>query len=384
MTRSAACTYVYLYQGQLLSPELGQSLPLISSPIPRSLVNKARPRWRKIRAAWRDTMLLLREFRQPLFLFILMMIGFGWLFFFLSQTSTDPVNTWLEGIYDILTMTFLNPVVPFPDELQLQIFYFLMPVVGIGILAQGLAEFGAMFFNRHTRGKEWEMAVASTFNDHIVMIGMGHLGYKVVKTLREMGEDVVIITLAPDQNLVNGAHAMDVPVIEGDGTREAALESANIRKAKSILLCTQNDSLNLQMALKARSMNPELDVVIRIFDDDFALALRRQFGFRALSATGMAAPIFASSAANIDITPPITIEGEPNSLARIHINDHSALVNKSLGEIEDQFNLSVVLLNHDGISDTHPSAHLSVAAGDTLAILGDPQTINNLVHENKR
>jgi voltage-gated potassium channel len=135
--------------------------------------------------------------------------------------------------------------------------------------------------------------------------------------------------------------------------------------------------------LKARSMNPDLDVVIRIFDDDFASALQRQFGFRALSATGMAAPIFASSAANIDITPPITIEGQPNCLARIHINDRSTLIGQTLGSIEDRFNLSVVFLSHDGVSDTHPSAHLSVSASDTMAILGDPQAINSLVHENQ-
>jgi voltage-gated potassium channel len=240
-----------------------------------------------------------------------------------------------------------------------------------------------MFFNRRSRGKEWEMAVASTFTNHIVLIGLGHLGYRVVKTLREMGEDVVVISLSPDPNLVISAHAMDVPVIEGDGTREAVLESASIRRARSSLLCTQNDSLNLQMALKARSMNPDLDVVIRIFDDDFAAALQRQFGFRALSATGMAAPIFASSAANVDITPPITIEGQPNCLARIHINNRSGLIGQTLGNIEDQFDLSVVFLSHNGIPDTHPSSHLSVSASDTIAILGDPQAINKLVHENQ-
>ncbi len=334
-------------------------------------------------AGWRDTSLLLRQFRRPLLFFLLIMAGCGWLFYFLSQTTGHPVNGWLEGIYDILTMTFLNPVVAFPVEIHLQVFYFVMPILGIGILAQGLAEFGVMFFNRRSRGKEWEMAVASTFTNHIVMIGLGHLGYRVVKTLREMGEDVVVISLNPDPNLVVSARSMDVPVIEGDGTREVVLTDAGIRRARSIILCTQNDSLNLQMALKARSLKPDLDVVIRIFDDDFALALQKQFGFRALSATGMAAPIFASSAASIDITPPITIEGQPNCLARMHISDHSGLVGQTLGSIEDQFNLSIVYLSHNGVSDTHPSAHLSVSVGDMIAIIGDPHAINHLVHENK-
>jgi len=78
--------------------------------------------------------------------------------------------------------------------------------------------------------------------------------------------------------------------------RPAALEAANIKNARTIILASQNDSMNLQIALKARSMNPDIKVVIRIFDEDFAHALQEQFGFIALSATEMAAPVFAASA----------------------------------------------------------------------------------------
>ena len=78
-----------------------------------------------------------------------------------------------------------------------------------------------------------------------------------------------------------------------NGQREAALRAANIQEAETIIPCTQNDSLNLQIALKARSINPNIRVVLRIFDDDFATALEKQFGFIAISATGRAAPAFA-------------------------------------------------------------------------------------------
>ena len=84
----------------------------------------------------------------------------------------------MEGIYDVLTITFLNSAVQFPSDLKLQLFFFLMPVLGIGILAQGLAEFGVLFFNRRSRGREWEIAVASTFADHIVLVGLGHWDFE--------------------------------------------------------------------------------------------------------------------------------------------------------------------------------------------------------------
>ncbi len=53
-------------------------------------------------------------------------------------------------------------------------------IVGGGLLyfylAQGLTEFGALLFNRRLRSKEWEMVVASTFSNHIILVGLGHLG----------------------------------------------------------------------------------------------------------------------------------------------------------------------------------------------------------------
>ena len=96
-----------------------------------------------------------------------------------------------------------------------------------------------------------------------------------------------------------------------------SLEAANIKDARTIILASQNDAMNLQIALKARSMNPKIKVVIRIFDEDFAHALQDQFGFIALSATEMAAPVFAAAASGVDVTNPISIEGQLLSLARL-------------------------------------------------------------------
>ena len=109
------------------------------------------------------------------------------------------------------------------------------------------------------------MAVASTFINHVVLIGLGHLGFRVVKQLNELDQDIVVIECSPDPDLLNNIHGMGVPVIIDDGTRETALAGAGVSRARTIILCTQNDNANLRMALKARSMNSEIDVVIWYF-----------------------------------------------------------------------------------------------------------------------
>src|SRR5689334_7367338 len=228
------------------------------------------------RASLRDTLLLLEQFRTPLILFSVAMVGIGSVYYYASHQLGEPLGSLAESIYLMLTLTFLQPSGNFPTHPFLQIWFFLMPIIGVVTLAQGLADFGILFFNRRARSKEWEMAVASTFNKHTVLIGLGHLGYRVVGKMHEMEESVVVIELNPSADLIAEVQKMGIPIIHDDATRPAALEAAGVERAHTVMLCMQNDAVNLQVALKARSMNPKIRVVIRIFDEDFARALHEQ------------------------------------------------------------------------------------------------------------
>lgn len=336
---------------------------------------------RRLRANLRDTRLLLRQFFWPLVAFLSAIIGGGLLYYWLAGFAGQPLDDIPEAVYLVLALTFLQPLGDFPDIWYLEMFYFVMPLIGIGILAQGVADFGVSFFNRRTRSKEWEMSVASTFSRHIVLIGLGHLGFRVVSQLHQMEQEVVVVELNPAADLVADIRQRGIPVIQNDGTREAVLETAGVRRARSIILCTQNDSLNLQIAVKARSMNPNIQVVVRIFDDDFAQALQEQFGFTALSATGMAAPAFAAAAAGVEMTRPIAVEGQSFSLARIKVTPGCSLTALTVGQIEKNYDVSIVILRRDGERDLHPSPTRVMAEGDTIAVLGEPEKINELVQK---
>jgi len=339
-------------------------------------------RWRDLRAAWRDTLILLKEFRTPLIVFTAIVIGGGFYYDRLSVQLGEPVQSTGEAVFTVLSAAFLQGVGDFPVHPYLQTFHFIMPLVGVIILAQGLADFGSLLFNRRARSKEWEMAVASTLKDHIVLVGLGHLGYRIVEKLNEMGREVAVIEHNPAVDAFKAVQKMGVPVIQEDASRAAALESANIREAHTIILASQKDAMNLQIALKARSMNPGIQVVIRIFDEDFAHALHDQFGFIALSATEMAAPVFAAAAAGADVTNPISIEGRQLSLARMTIREGSDLADKTIGYIEDNYHITVILLRHDNQSEMHPKDTSSLQAGDTIAVFGGPEQLSQFMQDN--
>jgi voltage-gated potassium channel len=340
-------------------------------------------RLRQWKAGWRDTIILMKEFQSPLLLFTVAVVGGGLAYAAIGSVVGEPVHSIAEAIYIVLTAAFLQPIGEFPKFFGLQLFHFLMPLIGIVILAQGLADFGSLLFNRRARSKEWEMAVASTMNNHIVLIGLGHLGYRVAQRLYEMGESVVAVELNPGTHTTVAAREMGIPVIQADARHAGALEGANIKDARTIILASQNDAMNLQIALKARSLNAKIQVVIRIFDEDFAHSLQEQFGFTALSATEMAAPVFAAAAAGADVTNPISIEGQQLSLARLTIPTSSNLSDKTVGYVEDNYHLNIILLRHDHQSEMHPTDTRPLHAGDTLAVLGGPEELSRLMQDNQ-
>ncbi len=336
---------------------------------------------RRWRASWRDTLVLLRQFRTPLLIFGAALLGAGALYQHLAARFAEPVDGYIAAVYLMLTVAFLQPTGEFPHHPVLQAFYFIMPVIGVLTLAQGLADFGIMLFNRRARSKEWEMAIASTFSNHIILVGLGHLGFRVVEKLNQLGEALVVIELNPSADLVNTIQKMGIPVIQDDASRPTALEAAGVARARAIVLCTQNDALNLKIAVKARSMNPKIQVVVRIFDDDFAQSLQEQFGFVAMSATAMAAPAFAAAAAGADITNPITIEGQSLSLARLRVSQGSVLIGETVGEVEKKYDISIVLIKDHQLQDMHPPADRKIQANQTLVVLGSLSQLNHFIHD---
>ena len=107
-------------------------------------------------------------------------------------------------------------------------------------------------------------------------------------------------------------------------------------------------------------------------------------GFRALSTTGTASPVFAAAASGVDITRPITVEGQAFNLACLNVSQNKHLVGQTVGQVEKRYDLSVVLLRRkSGEADFHPAFDLSVQSSDTIAILGGAGQIDTLIQNNK-
>ncbi|MGW3120731.1 NAD-binding protein [Streptomyces sp. NPDC001107] len=174
---------------------------------------------------------------------------------------------------------------------------------------------------------------------HVVLLGLGKIGTRVLTRLRELHIPVVCVESDPDARGLATARRLRVPVVLGDVTQEGVLEAAKIHRAHALLAVTSADTTNLEAALYARSVRPDLRVVLRLYDDDFATAVYRTLraahpraSTRSRSVSHLAAPAFAGAMMGRQILGAIPVERRVLLFAAMDVAGHPQLEGKTVAE----------------------------------------------------
>jgi len=109
---------------------------------------------------------------------------------------------------------------------------------------------------------------------HVIVVGGGSVGYRVLTELIAIGEHPVLIDKNIDGRFVPNILAMKVPFLIGDATNEELLVAANIAEAKGVIAVTQNDLVNLEVGLDSKTLHPDKRVVLRIYDQKLSSSLK--------------------------------------------------------------------------------------------------------------
>lgn len=110
---------------------------------------------------------------------------------------------------------------------------------------------------------------ASRMCGHIVLGGLGTVGYRIEGLLRTLGLPTAVVELSPDETFINAVQA-HAPVLTGDVRLADNLERANIRDAACLITVTGNDLSNIEACVNARALQPNIRTVARIFDEHIA------------------------------------------------------------------------------------------------------------------
>ncbi|MFF6997656.1 NAD-binding protein [Streptomyces sp. NPDC008313] len=174
---------------------------------------------------------------------------------------------------------------------------------------------------------------------HVVLLGLGKIGTRVLGRLCELRIPVVCVETDPEARGLAVARRLRVPVVLGDVTQEGVLEAAKIHRADALLALTSADTTNLEAALYARSVRADLRVVLRLYDDDFATAVYRTLRAaypgaltRSRSVSHLAAPAFAGAMMGRQILGAIPVERRVLLFASVDVGGHPQLEGRTVGE----------------------------------------------------
>ncbi|MEJ7625949.1 MAG: potassium channel family protein [Ferruginibacter sp.] len=133
------------------------------------------------------------------------------------------------------------------------------------------------------------------FTDHIIVCGLGRLGYAIVEELLLRKEKVIIIEQNENSRHIDYFRHQGAEVYIGDGRLSKVLDDVNIRAARAMFSVINNDALNLEIGLNARSYKNDLRIILRIYDDQMSKKIKEYFNIHlSLSASAIADQKFFS------------------------------------------------------------------------------------------
>jgi Trk K+ transport system NAD-binding subunit len=208
--------------------------------------------------------------------------------------------------------------------------------------------------------------------DHIVLVGLGNVGTRVLRQLVDLGVDVVAIDRLADARGAKVAEQLGVPFIVGDAAREETLRAASITTSRALVVVSSDDVTNLQSALNARAVRPDLRVVLRLFDDDFARRVQTAFNIDiSRSVSRLVAPAFAAAMLERDVLATIPVDRHALLVAEVQVCAGAPLEGLPLSRAERPLSVRVIGMSAAGSSrvDWTPDHGRVLTAGDRIKIV---------------
>src|SRR5262249_3731152 len=202
---------------------------------------------------------------------------------------------WANSIYQTVSIAATGSEMHGENQPEwAKVFLSVLKLVGTALIAA----FTAILTNYLIRARLGGALEARRVPDggHVVVCGLGNVGYRSGEELSAIGERVVAIDRVNDNPFIATCRRKGVPTFVGDATVAEVLRQVQADTAKAVLAVTSSELANLEIALLVREMNPAQRVIVRLSDPQFAQAVRDSADIRhAASIPSLAAPAFAAA-----------------------------------------------------------------------------------------
>lgn len=100
-------------------------------------------------------------------------------------------------------------------------------------------------------------------SDHVIVVGLGQVGFRLCLELRKLGIEVVAVEQSANAVNVALARGMKVPVVIGRGGDRLVLERLSLGRARALAAVTSDELANIAISVTAIAVQPRLRTVLR-------------------------------------------------------------------------------------------------------------------------
>lgn len=215
----------------------------------------------------------------------------------------------------------------------------------------------------------------SRMRDHVIVVGLGSVGVRVVEGLRSEGVPVVVVDRDEDNRYLAQTRALGVPVVVADATLRETLRTVGLRTAAAVAVMTSDDLVNIETGLAVRDQLgdrwSDVPVVLRLFDTQLGETIEAGLGFRHVRSTSaLAAPWFVGAALGLVVLGTFYVERRPFLVARLSVAADGGLDGLAMQELSARTRV-VAIRRAGGVGLEHPPrSDTRFGAGDEAYLVG--------------
>lgn len=220
-------------------------------------------------------------------------------------------------------------------------------------------------------------------NDHIIVCGFGRVGSQTWRALRDEGVLCAVVEVDPEA--AEAARDAGALVVEGDATRNDALEAAGVERARALIACVREDSDNLVIVLSAKNRRRDIPVIARANEIEAREKLRLAGADRVVSPQMVGAHRLAALAAEprLDEFVDVILHGKLLELRieGFEVAERSVLSGTLIrdSDIREMSGAQVLAIESpDGDIVFNPAPDQLIRPGHTLIAIGSSEQVERL------
>jgi voltage-gated potassium channel len=295
-------------------------------------------------------------------------------------------ETWLQAFYRSVVTATLAGLDTVPRNDGARIVSIVLVLCGLTIIAYAGAVIVEAIAGGVLTGVLAERRRERTIQrmqDHFIICGYGRVGRRVGEEFRAAGIPYVVLDYREDA--VAAAKELDDLLIEGDATEDEDLRRAGVDRAKGLVAASDDDAANLYIALSARAVRPDLQIVARASDEDAEKKLRLAGADRVVLPYATAGRTMASLVLKPHVTAfldaVMTATGPDLHLEEIEVPETCPQAGKTIRDIRVRHETGAIIIamrKRDGTFDTTPEPDVVVEVGDVLVGVGTSDELRKL------